>query len=248
MLPPDSLKDKSVLDLGSCVGYTGAWALHHGAAKYHGVEFSKDFVNISRNNLKQYFADKDWKVEHSSIEDFFKSSTETFDILIASGIIYSFIDPAIFLDNISRYADTCVIESCHPWNTCTKSESFDLIPAEILQSFRESPYWEIFIEYEPFTTLSRRQMLIGTQKETALYTGCGVSLGYLRQYMGILGYDYDPTVNSKLKKLIPDVYNPLHRYASKFNRNNKPVRPQGYVESITSKSHSKIIKPWSSTK
>lgn len=242
MFPPETLKDKSILDLGSCVGYTGAWALHHGAKRYHGVEFSTDFVNISRNNLKKHFANKNWLIEHSSIEDFFKSSTEKFDIVVASGVIYSFTDPTEFLDNIAKYGNTCIIETSHPWNTHTKSEAFGIIPKEILQSFRESPYWEIFIEYEPFTTLSRRQMVVGTQQETALYTGCGVSLGYLRHYMGMLGYDYDPTVNGKLKKLIPSLYSPLHRYAAKFSKSSRPAKPQGYINSLTSNAQGSIIK------
>lgn len=244
MLPPDTLKDKSVLDLGSCVGYTGAWALHNGASRYCGVEFSEDFVELSRENLKKHFSNKNWSIEHQSIEDFFKSNSEKFDIVIASGIIYSFTNPAYFLDNLTRYADTCIIESIHPWNVQTKSEKYNLIPHEIFQSFRESPHWEAFIENEPFTILGKRKMIIGAKKETMIYTGCGVSLGYLKRYMTISGYSYDPSVYGRLKKALPDTYNKLHRFASKFIRNNKPAASRGFVQSITTNPPNIEIKPW----
>lgn len=243
LLPPQLLKGKSVLDLGSCVGYTGAWALHHGAKSYHGVEFSPDFVNISKRNLTKHFLNHQWTIEESSIEEFFKTDIK-FDIVVASGVIYAFTDPIAFLNNLSRYGDTCVIESAHPWARSSRLERNNLIPAEIPNMLRNSTYWETFIENEPFTTLGKRRMIIGTNKETLEYTGCAVSLGYLKAYMNILGFQYDPAANEDLKASVSNLYNKTYRFGARFNRVSPPCASRGFLHSVTEQPHNSKITSW----
>ena len=48
MVPPEIIKGKTILDVGSCMGATGAWSLYHGAKDYTGVEIQKYYLNKSR--------------------------------------------------------------------------------------------------------------------------------------------------------------------------------------------------------
>lgn len=243
MLNPAMLSNKRVLDLGSCVGYTGAWVLEHGAAFYQGVEYSNDFVVLSNNNLDKYFHNTQWSIAQSSFEDFFKVNNEKYDILIASGVIYSVVDPVAFLNNIASIADTCIIESVHPWSRSPRDQLPGL-PNDVMQRFRESPYWEGFIESEPFTTLGPRRMVLGTSNNSIEYTGCHVSMGYLKRYMDIIGFTYDQSVYNLLKEKVPEVYNKWHRFATKFDRSSNPLKSNGFIQSITDVPSNVNIKPW----
>ncbi len=45
LLPPELVKGKTILDIGSYISQTGDWCLNHGATKYTGVEIIKEFAN-----------------------------------------------------------------------------------------------------------------------------------------------------------------------------------------------------------
>jgi Methyltransferase domain len=114
-LAPEKLKGKRVLDLGSCLGATGAWVLHHGAEKYVGVEIQQDFASLSENNLGKYFDTSKWEIITKSFDDFFKSNTEEFDIVIALEVLYTVPSIEVFLKNISELnAELLVIDSLCP--------------------------------------------------------------------------------------------------------------------------------------
>ena len=42
LLPPNILKDKTVLDFGPWIFLSGAWSLYHGAKHVTGVEYDKE--------------------------------------------------------------------------------------------------------------------------------------------------------------------------------------------------------------
>lgn len=115
-LDPEFLKGKRVLDLGSCVGATGAWVLHHGAEKYVGVEIQKHFADLSKDNLSKYFDNPRWEIITSSFDDFFENNIEQFDIVIALEVIYTVPSVEIFLKCISDLgAELIVIDTLeHP--------------------------------------------------------------------------------------------------------------------------------------
>ena len=55
MAPAYIIKDKTILDLGSCLGATGHWCLSNGAASYTGIEFQKLYVEKStKYSINQY--------------------------------------------------------------------------------------------------------------------------------------------------------------------------------------------------
>ena len=92
LLPLELVKGRTILDLGCCVGATGAWVLHHGAKKYTGIDLDQEFVTQSNTNLAKYFSEDKWNVIQSSIEDFLANNNKKYDIIVASGVIYAFIN------------------------------------------------------------------------------------------------------------------------------------------------------------
>lgn len=115
LLPQELIHGKSVLDLGCCVGATGAWALELGAASYTGVEIQKKFVDQANQNFQQCFPDSNWNIIESSLENFFKSNTEKYDLVYAGGILYSSLYYQELLANIVAITNyNLVIESKTP--------------------------------------------------------------------------------------------------------------------------------------
>ena len=240
-----SLTGKRVLDLGSCLGYTGAWVLDQGASFYQGVEFDTEFVNLSQTNLKKYFQTDLWAIAHTTIEDFLNTNTEKFDVVIASGVIYSFVDPIAFLNDISKLGDIIVIESVHPWNRSSPKYEVS-VPIDVTEKFRQSAHWESFIENEPFITLGARRMILGPNAKSIEYIGSHVSIGYLKKYMDLIGFTYDASVYTELKKTIPQVYDCRNRFATRFFRNGSPMKSYGFIQSITESPAGCTIKDWNS--
>lgn len=115
MMPPTELAGKRVLDLGCCIGGTGAWALHHGASRYVGVELQRSFCDIAKDNLSKYFAQGLWEIRCESFTDFFANNKEQFDIVVAFGILYQNIYFETLLKQLANLnADTILLDSVKP--------------------------------------------------------------------------------------------------------------------------------------
>ena len=114
-LPGYLIKDKTILDLGCCVGATGAWALHHGAKHYTGVDLQSKFCHLAKTNLSKYFNQESWDIQEKSFDEFFSSSNQKFDIVIAWGVLYHSIDYTRTLEIFSKFSnDRIIIESYSP--------------------------------------------------------------------------------------------------------------------------------------
>jgi hypothetical protein len=115
MLPPDLIREKSVLDIGSLLGATGAWCLANGAASYTGLEPQQDYVDRSNNLLQEYFPDGNWENITASLEKF--ETDRQWDIVIASGVLYACFDPFDFVEKVSQWCREIVIfDTVHPFN------------------------------------------------------------------------------------------------------------------------------------
>jgi tRNA (cmo5U34)-methyltransferase len=114
LLPAWLVKGKSVLDLGSCVGAAGQWSLFHGAASYTGVELQEDYVAKSQAFLSG------WGTRAATVKSDIRSFLEqaaprSYDIVVAAGVLYLFIDPETIVEQICRVASEIVmIESNYP--------------------------------------------------------------------------------------------------------------------------------------
>jgi hypothetical protein len=242
LLPPDLIKNKNILDLGCCVGATGAWALANGAASYCGVEYHNDLADIAKSNFKKYFPDSSVVIINDSVENFFNTPNVKFDILIASGLIYSFYDPIPVLNSMIKCADVIIIESGHPYNGRHLSDGS--ITNENIKLIKQLPGWEDYIENEPFIAFRRQNMLWGIQEEEIFFNSSMPSMGFLKSHLSINGFYCDTSVNDNLKKMLPQNYNMFSRFAIKFTKTNKPAESQGFLTAAVNNTDDKTIKSW----
>jgi 16S rRNA G966 N2-methylase RsmD len=235
---PKSLEGKTVLDLGACVGATGAWALAHGAKFYCGVEYHKDLTDIAEKNLMSFDSSR-WKVINQSVEELFATDLQTYDIVIASGLLYAFFEPIPILKNIANCANTIIIESAHPYNHNKPAVLTD----QQMTTLRRSPEWLQFIETEPFISYRRQSMLWGAKGEELIFNSSVPSMGFVVQYMAMLGFDCDASVNESLKNKLPEVYN-SNRFGIKLIKKTDTALSQGFL-SATEFKPDVSIRNWS---
>ena len=203
--------DKRILDLGSCVGATGAWVLEHGAKEYHAVEFHADLASISEANLKTYFDQSRWKVFNMSIDSFLSTNIESYDIVIASGVLYSFFDPIPFLKKLTSIADILIIESVHPRQVPELRSDYHL-------------------EETAFIVFNDRRMMWGANGHEVSYHGSEASLGFLKYFYKLHGFEHEPRCHIQLTLNCPEVYNRSKRYGARFIKKSNTLTELGFTE------------------
>ena len=114
ILHENSVKNKTVLDIGSCIGSLGAWALEYGAAYYTGLEVQPNFANLSKVLLSQYFSEK-FEIIHQSIEKY--QTTQQYDIVVAAGVMFGVVDVFDFCNKLTTLSrERIVVEALHPYD------------------------------------------------------------------------------------------------------------------------------------
>jgi 16S rRNA G966 N2-methylase RsmD len=111
-LPPELIKNKTILDIGSCVGAAGYYSLQNGAKHYTGVELQKYYAETSNTLLKKYCNVNNFKIVKDDILVFLNqcsTSNIKYDIILAAGILYQFMDPILFLQNVAKVANEVII-------------------------------------------------------------------------------------------------------------------------------------------
>lgn len=107
LLPTDIAKGKSILDLGSCLGAAGQWALFYGASSYTGVEVQNDFV-IKSIDLLSHWGDKYTIIEQDIRSYLEQCPDKHFDIVVAAGVLQAFDDPQNIISHCTRVAKEMV--------------------------------------------------------------------------------------------------------------------------------------------
>jgi 16S rRNA G966 N2-methylase RsmD len=206
-----ALKNKKVLDLGSCVGATGAWVLSHGASYYCGVELDTNLASISEQNLRRYFPDS-WDIVNMDVEKYLSRGNLQYDIIIASGIIFSLFDPIPFLHTIASMSDCLIIDSVHP------------------KCFKDAIITDELIENAPLISF-RVDQAMTWQQNTINYPASNPGLGFLKYYLEILGFEYQSSCYDQLKQECPSLYHSRERYGCRFVRTSTP-RTTGFVNTL----------------
>ena len=115
-LPIELIKNKSILDLGCCVGAMGAWCLENGAVSYTGIEAQNEYAKTAHTLLSKYKHKA--KIINSDINSFLDKCIQNktrFDIIICLGVIYVFLDPIQVLQKLSKISNkSIVIDSMFP--------------------------------------------------------------------------------------------------------------------------------------
>jgi cyclopropane fatty-acyl-phospholipid synthase-like methyltransferase len=111
-LPADSIKDKTILDLGSCLGAAGHHALTYGASHYTGVELQPYYFDTSKQILSKYWKENQYNIVQQDVEEFLDiaiAENRKYDYVLAAGIIYGFVDIVSILKKISKVTNTYVM-------------------------------------------------------------------------------------------------------------------------------------------
>lgn len=111
-LPADLIKDKSILDLGSCLSATGHWCLSNGASHYTGVEVQPALASKGNMLLSKHWDSNQFEIINNDILEFLKSNTQKFDIIVLVGVIYAFVDHYSLLEKISSICNEIMIVDC----------------------------------------------------------------------------------------------------------------------------------------
>ena len=114
LLPAHDVKGKTLLDLGSCYGAAGQWALFNGAKHYTGVEVQQSYVTQSRQLLSHWGERAD--IIHQDVRSYLLASAdESFDLVLLAGMLYHFVDTKQIIDQACRVSKySVVIETNYP--------------------------------------------------------------------------------------------------------------------------------------
>lgn len=223
LLPSSILKNKTVLDLGSCNAASGAWCLSNGAKHYTGVEFQKNYVTQSARNLEKYYPKTKWAIESDSIQSFIKKNEKRYDIVIALGVVHAFDDVVDFLYQISSLADCIVIDGSHP-STMLQSDMFS--EEERKQLITLEKYTD-YIENVPFIGMQNIGMSLHN-KQTVVYKGLVPSMGAICTLLEGKGFLSTIGVNEDLKLKLPDTYSINRRFGLRFNKSSTLGKSFGF--------------------
>jgi hypothetical protein len=114
ILPEELVKDKNILEIGSCMGDAGHWCLSHGAKQYTGVEIQEEFYKKSKK-LLSHWGDKAINV-NMDLETYLNTLNNfKFDLTIFFGVLYAFPNPVDILEKVFNSSNkTVVIDSMTP--------------------------------------------------------------------------------------------------------------------------------------
>lgn len=218
LLPGHLIKGKKILDLGCCVAGSAGWFFEHGAIEYTGVEINKELCKLAKQNLKEYYNNKHWKIYNLSVEDYFiKHIKKRYDLVYYGGIIYSNFDWVAQLTALSKISDCIVIETLHPDITAyvdddkNSFKNFLLSHPDILKKMENTA---------PFVYLKEIYSVNG-DRNTLLSYGSIPSVGALKQQMERLNYICNTDCNKELQKNIPEHYHPTGRFGIHFYKKQK---------------------------
>ena len=216
LLPPDMLEGKSILDIGCCVGATGAWALEHGARYYAGVEINETLCDLASNNLRTNFGGNHWDIFNMSFEDYFEQhGTDQFDIVFISGTLYAGLDWMRLVENLTKVADHVVIESFHP-NIAAYVDDAEGSFVNFLKTHPD--IMEKMENTAAFVFIKEIFMYSDDGKNNLLNYGAAPSMGALKLQMERLGYIPNTACNDLLKSTIPGWYHDMARFGIHFKR------------------------------
>lgn len=113
LLPVQMVAGKRVLDLGSCLGAAGQWALFHGAAEYTGVEVQAAYVEQSRALLAHWH--EQVSLHQQDVRGFLQATDTSYDIVLLAGMLYHFIDTKTIVDAACRVCrEQVIVETNFP--------------------------------------------------------------------------------------------------------------------------------------
>jgi hypothetical protein len=231
-LPPDLVKNKTVLDLGSCVSATGSWSLYHGCKHFTGVEIHKELNQVADAAMKEFF-DTGWRLVDKDIETFISSDHDHYDIILMSGVNHCVKDFLTLLEWCVEHSDYIIVEGSNPHliaefltqtadQTIYTQEDRDYLHT-LFESKIFSSWFRNFIENKlPImyfrstdTVFASRNLEYG---HAPTIHGAYTNPGWFRSFFSMMGWKYQPRHIEYLSEHLPQHYTFPHRYCVGFSR------------------------------
>lgn len=200
-MPQELVKGKSVLDLGCCVGATGAWSLHNGATRYVGVDLQKKFCELAASNLQNRFPGQNWVIKQQSLTEFFKDNIEQFDIVVLFGVLYNSIYFESLIHNVvSLEPETILVDSITPLFYATDPVLKDIPLVEYVED----------------------QYMLADEGDRFVVNAARPNLLALELLLGSYGFKLLSNVSTELQSFFPELY--ARRYCVSFTKTDNIVK------------------------
>jgi hypothetical protein len=234
MLPPDLIKDKTILDVGCYMGATGAWALANGARHYTGIDARQKDLELGAEIFKKYFQKNQYTLIETWVEKY--ESKEKYDIVIASGVMYGVFDSFDFVKRIANFSqDIIIVDNVHPFNGYRR-----LFPnATDEQRQAVSKTLSIIQPSERIRFNSKNEA------KSIRISASIISLQALILLMKNVGFRYDDSLYQSAEKEIEYYYDirKHNRYMSKFVKDNSTIL-NTYEKALDNPNTETVIKFW----
>lgn len=235
-IPPEFLKDASVLDLGCCCGAVGGYAFAHGAKRYVGVEISTALSKIAIQNFDEYHPDKDYWIEIKSAEDYLSTAVEEFDFVIIAGILHGITETVPFLAKAAELGKVIIVESVHP-----PLKVFDALVNKLIKDADEETRTELYqmmgsVEFVlPYAVYNDngRMCLDDTHSTVTNIFRPLVSIGALKLIFNRLGFAEDIRPYKRLTEALPQYFGYGRRFGMAFIRRGA-AKPMSFAELFVS--------------
>ena len=234
-LPADKVDGLSVLDLGCCVGASGAWVLSNNARRYVGVELQANFCKLANENLSLRFPSHNWEIKELSFTDFFADNTEKFDVVIAFGVLYHSIYFETLIKNILGTNPSLVlIDSVIP-NVLKQLPNRNTIDKEVINYLSCAP----IVDYRSDLMVS--EVPGYTVESDQAYP----SLSVVQILMSAEGFELVDDTSDTLGKLFPKKYQ--GRYCGIFKKTNRTLQIPRNFEKIYTEPYEHLLRPFNTT-
>jgi SAM-dependent methyltransferase len=232
-LPPEDIKNLSILDLGCCVGASGAWVLEHGAQKYVGVDLQSNFCKLARQNLSNSFPNNNWEIKELSFTDFFATNTEKFDVVLAFGVIYHSIYFETMIKNILNLNPSLVV--------------IDSFKPDLLRYIKKMPKPALneiknYISQFPIIEYTVGQMVSDTPGYSVDVEQAYPSLPALQILMNRNGFELIDNIADTLGKIFPGKYQ--GRYCGIFKKLKQLPNSTVEFEILYNQPHTHLLKSY----
>jgi precorrin-6B methylase 2 len=237
LLPPDLIKDKTVLDFGPYIFLTGAWSLYHGAKFVTGVEYLKKNVDIGTQVMQECFT-KNWNLINSTAENFIKNDDNFYDVILIAGTIQKLANKNDFLLWCIEHSNYVIIESNYPsmwhyllnkekWWNATDHPVFEAIYSEedkqmlskLLNSGEYGEWFKNFITNKlplyQYSLNTKWSQIGGSGPRTStIYT----TPNFYEHFFTYKGWQYQSLHSDYLTKNMPDYYNFPRRFCVAYKK------------------------------
>lgn len=238
LLPPDLVKNKHVLDLGSCVSASGGWALHHGCKHFTGVEIQKELHDVATQAMSEFFQDR-WTLINQEIEEFVAQDDQKYDVILMSGVNHCLGDFMKILEWCTQHSDYIIIEGSNPHlyadmlTQTLDANIYDDKDRDYLHTLLES---RVFSEW--FRDLIENKLpIMHFRNSTSVFAtknlefgfappvfGAYHNPGWFKNFFSVLGWQYENSHHDHLKQNLSDYYIFPHRYCVAFSKQSDAKR------------------------